>query len=319
MGPGPRPRAPLPAGRASLSLGAACQLLQPETTHGHTRRNGSTLAREWGFHAPLLAGTNRCRLRWPLRCVTAPRACEPRPARRAGARRDPLAWATLAAGLGAGAKARARRERRCGALLPALRAPGSPASGSTRVGARVPPSRRSRFTSHAVSRKAGARGRIEVPSSVPKPRHAGRMTPPSGQGPRPPHAASVEALLGGARAFWTVSAPPGSDEPSGRRGSPRRVQGAEAPGTKRRAAPVTASTTESARGQMCRELHGLYFLRNGAACNMKMLETITFNAHLLSTELSTESPLFVAPYRSFLLRSARNGAHRRTLDRGNVR
>ncbi len=143
----------------------------------------------------------------------------------------------------------------CGALLPALRAPGSPASGSTRVGARVQPSRRSRFSSHAVSRKAGVRGRIEVPSSVPKPRHAWRMTPPSGQGPRPPHAASVEALLGGARAFCTVSAPPGSDEPSGRRGSPRRVQGAEAPGTERRAAPVTASTTESARGQMCRELH----------------------------------------------------------------
>jgi hypothetical protein len=33
-----------------------------------------------GAFAPLLAGTNRCRLRWPLRCVATPRACEPQPA-----------------------------------------------------------------------------------------------------------------------------------------------------------------------------------------------------------------------------------------------
>jgi len=31
-----------------------------------------------GAFAPLLAGTNRCRLRWPLRCVATPGACEPR-------------------------------------------------------------------------------------------------------------------------------------------------------------------------------------------------------------------------------------------------
>jgi len=34
-----------------------------------------------GAFAPLLAGTNRCRLRWPPRCVAAPGACEPRPVR----------------------------------------------------------------------------------------------------------------------------------------------------------------------------------------------------------------------------------------------
>jgi hypothetical protein len=33
-----------------------------------------------GAFAPLLAGTNRCRLRWPLRCVATPWACEPQSA-----------------------------------------------------------------------------------------------------------------------------------------------------------------------------------------------------------------------------------------------
>lgn len=91
--------------RASLGLGAACRLLQPETTHGHTRRALDPRTRV-GLCTPLLAGTNRCRLRWS--CGMSPRrkTCEPRPARRAGARRDPLARVTLDAGLGAGAKAK---------------------------------------------------------------------------------------------------------------------------------------------------------------------------------------------------------------------
>jgi len=33
-----------------------------------------------GAFAPLLAGTNRCRLRWPPRCVAEPGTCEPRSA-----------------------------------------------------------------------------------------------------------------------------------------------------------------------------------------------------------------------------------------------
>jgi hypothetical protein len=39
-------------------------------------------------------------------------------------------------------------------------------------------------------------------------------------------------------------------------GSTRRTKGVETPLELRVAAPVTTSTTESARGQMCRELHG---------------------------------------------------------------
>ena len=51
---------------------------------------------------------------------------------------------------------------------------------------------------------------------------------PTRRGPRPPHAASVEALLSGSRAFLSISAPPGSDEPSGRNGSLHRAARAEA-------------------------------------------------------------------------------------------
>jgi hypothetical protein len=169
----------------------------------------SILAREWGFLAPLLAGTNRCRLRWS--CGTSPRrtTCEPRPARRAGARRDPLTRATLGAGLGAGAKARPCRERRWAALLAALRAPGSPAGGGTRVGARMRATYGSRFIAYAVSRKAGVRGRTEVPSSVPKSMPRGEDGSSGRAGTAPPSrrlrggiARGVARLLDRVSAAW---------------------------------------------------------------------------------------------------------------------
>jgi len=66
---GPRPRAPLPAGiNASLSLGVTRRLLQPcydARAHPSSRRS----SRASGAFAPLLAGTNRCRLRWSSQCV----------------------------------------------------------------------------------------------------------------------------------------------------------------------------------------------------------------------------------------------------------
>jgi len=57
-------------GHASLGLGLACRLLQPVTTRGHTRRAFDPRTRV-ELLAPLLAGTNRCRLRRPPRCVAA--------------------------------------------------------------------------------------------------------------------------------------------------------------------------------------------------------------------------------------------------------
>lgn len=80
-GPGSRARAPAANGkRASWSLGVARRLLQP---HYDARAHPTSVrsSHASGAFAPLLAGTNGCRLRWPPRCVAAPRACEPRSAR----------------------------------------------------------------------------------------------------------------------------------------------------------------------------------------------------------------------------------------------
>jgi len=70
-GPGSRPRAPLPTGgRASLSLGDACRLLQPETTRGHTQRAFDPHTREElslrRRHQPMPVAL-------AARCVAAPR------------------------------------------------------------------------------------------------------------------------------------------------------------------------------------------------------------------------------------------------------
>jgi len=94
--------------RASLDLGAACRFLQPETTHGHTRRALDPRTRV-GLWTPLLAGTNRCRLRWP--CGTSPcrTTCEPRPARRARCTPRPA----RAGHAGRGPRRRSKGERTC--------------------------------------------------------------------------------------------------------------------------------------------------------------------------------------------------------------
>jgi len=63
--------------RASLDLGVACRLLQPfidARAHPTSLRHSHAS----GAFAALLASTNRCWLRWPPRCVTAPGASEPR-------------------------------------------------------------------------------------------------------------------------------------------------------------------------------------------------------------------------------------------------
>jgi len=59
---------------------------------------------------------------------------------------------------------------------------------------------------------------------------------------------------------------------------------------RRVAAPATASTTESARGLMCRELHVLSFSEIGIRATIKRSRTLLFNLHPLSTTLSTDCP-----------------------------
>jgi hypothetical protein len=81
-----------------------------------------------GAFAPLHAGTNRCQLRWPQRCVAAPWACEPPPAH-AGFRTSRSACAEEA---GHGPRHSSEGEPRAlddvaRALLVVPRAPGSPA------------------------------------------------------------------------------------------------------------------------------------------------------------------------------------------------
>jgi len=64
--PGYRSRAPLPPGtRFSLALATLADFCNLNTTHGHTRTSPRS-SHASGALAPLRAGTNRCRLRWPF-------------------------------------------------------------------------------------------------------------------------------------------------------------------------------------------------------------------------------------------------------------
>jgi hypothetical protein len=152
---GPPSTRPVASGsHASLSLGVACRLLQPDTTRGHTLTSRRS-SHASGAFAPLLAGTNRCRLRWPPRCVAASGACEPRPAQAGLRRRVPLAWTRQIAGRSARAKAsRALLDDVARALLVAPRAPGSPVRFVARFGGPRDSSPRPRSLSDVAPRRA---------------------------------------------------------------------------------------------------------------------------------------------------------------------
>jgi hypothetical protein len=116
-----------PRCRSSTSATLSCDA----RAHPTSRRSSHAS----GAFAPLLAGTNRCRLRRPPRCVAAPGACEPRSARDGLRRRVPLAWTGQIAGRGARVKAsRALLDDVARALLVTLRAPGSPVRFTSRFG-----------------------------------------------------------------------------------------------------------------------------------------------------------------------------------------
>lgn len=86
-------------------------------------------------------------------------------------------------------------------------------------------------------------------------------------------------------------ATPASDEESVGTGSTDRTNREPKPREEQPvAAPVTASTTESARGQMCRELHGPFLVRITNRRNTKNARTMLFFIHLLPTGLSTACP-----------------------------
>jgi hypothetical protein len=68
------------------------------------------------------------------------------------------------------------------------------------------------------------------------------------------------------------------------------------PADRRVAAPATASTTESARGLMCRELHALSFSEFAFRATRKCVATMLFNLHFLSTTFSTACPRMGLPW-----------------------
>jgi hypothetical protein len=105
--------------RVSLNLGVVRRLLQPMSTRGHTQ-SSCLSSHASGAFTPLLAGTNRCQLRWPFRRVAAWGG----PASRAlhtpaFARCVPLAWTRQSA------RAEALERRSMRALLTKSRVPSS--------------------------------------------------------------------------------------------------------------------------------------------------------------------------------------------------
>jgi hypothetical protein len=209
-----------------------------------------------GAFAPLLAGTNRCRLRWPPRCVAAPWACEPRPARLGFHRCVPLAWTRQIVGRSARAKASsALFDDVARALLVALRAPGSPVRLASRFGEPRSASPRPRSHSDAAPRRATpskgsgcllprrnpyASGGWLLRARLDR----GPVTPPPWRhcsGARTPFSPLQRRLL------LTRKAP----EPA----RPTEPWEPKPPLVRPVAAPDTASTTESARGLMCRSFN----------------------------------------------------------------
>jgi hypothetical protein len=191
------------------------------STRGHTRTSCRSSHASEAF-APLLAGTNRCQLRWPFRRVAAWGAGEPRTAR-PGFRtvRSTCVDEAVCAGRSAREKAIARAlDEVARALLVTLRAPGSPvrlAPGSGKPGGS---SHRPRpFLDAAPRRAAPSRGsRCLLPRRNPYASGGLLLRAP---GPRLRHAASVEALLGRTRAFFPRTKPPPLTRTALRAGSTR--------------------------------------------------------------------------------------------------
>jgi hypothetical protein len=299
-GPGPRPRAPLPTGDTllwtSASLADFCNLKQ----RAGTPNERSILAREWSFrpatrrHQPMPVALARDTL--PHRGPASLDLHAP-----AYARRVPLAWTGQIEGRSVRAKAsRALLDDVARALLVAPRAPGSPVRLVMRSGGPRRSSRRPRFHFDASPRRATPskepgcllphrnpyasggwllRARLDRGLVTPPPeRHCSET--------RAPLLPALQRLLLTRKAL----------EPA----RPTVPKGAEAPLERPVAAPVTASTTESARGQMCRELHDPLFVRIDVPRNTKSSETMLFFIHLLPTGLSTACPLLGAPLPVFL-------------------
>jgi len=253
-GPGPRPRAPLPTGDTllwtSASLADFCNLKQ----RAGTPNERSILAREWSFrpatrrHQPMPVALARDTLphRGPASLDLHAPAC---------ARRVPLAWTGQIEGRSVRVKAnRALLDDVARALLVAPRAPGSPARLVMRPGGPRHSSDRPRLLFDASPRRATPskepgcllphrnpyasggwllRARLDRGLVTPPPeRHCSET--------RAPLLPALQRLLLTRKAL----------EPA----RPTVSRGTEVSLERPTAAPVTASTTESARGQCVQRL-----------------------------------------------------------------
>jgi hypothetical protein len=241
----PRSREPLPAdSRFSGSRRRSPISATDNDARAHPSSHRSSHAS--GALAPLLAGTNRCRLRWPGDASPHRGPANHDLHATACARRVPLAWTEQVAGRSAREKALARcwtTSRVPSSLAP--RAPVSPARRVAEPGLLRVVMRRPRPTADAASRKAiplGGSGCL-LPRRNPyaSARLSLRARPDQGPVTPPPqrHCSGARApLLPPSRRLPLTKQAPGA-------GSTRRTSGTEAPLVRRVAAPVTASTTDS--------------------------------------------------------------------------
>jgi len=197
---GPRPPAPLPQGARFLNLDVVRGLLQPCSTRGHTHRAVDPRARV--RLSPHCSPAYEIPAALAHRCVTAPRAGEPRSAHDGFHRHAPLAWKTDHGSKRSRQGARALDEI-VRPLLVAPRAPGSPARLASRPGRPSGSSDGPRLFLDTASRKAAPSRESRCLPSRRNPcaiENCSSRTP----GPEPPYAASCEALPGSSRAFGTA-------------------------------------------------------------------------------------------------------------------
>jgi len=200
--PGPRPRAPLPAGgallRASAKLADFCNR---NSTRGHTRRAFDPRTRVGLSPRYSPAPTDAGCVGLVVRCRTGDLRATIR-TRRLFARRVPLAWTGRTVGRGTRAKASARSWtiRAC----PPRSASGTRVTGSTRSEVWSPSQLVAPAEIPLGCRPAkGDTGEgIEVPFAATKSLRERGIAPPCAPGSEPCHATSEEVLLGDSRALF---------------------------------------------------------------------------------------------------------------------
>lgn len=203
FGLGPRPCAPLPAERTSRDLGVVRRLLQPSfDTRAHPSSH-RFLAREWELAFPLLAGIDRCRLRWPEPPRYRDEASEPRPPARLLSRGAPRLRREGGHGPERSSEGRPRAlDEIAWALL--VVAPSTRVTDSVRRWAWIARRVTAPAKAHlgCLPAKGDTVGRTEVLWVATEPVRKQPISRLRAPGSRPFHAASVEELLERAIRLW---------------------------------------------------------------------------------------------------------------------